>query len=77
MKSAFFQLAAEIMGPNKAEEFVQSIRSSVNTEFDNQKAHFLTKDDKVDILRSIYLVGLGQFLGVVVSVLAIVNFLLK
>jgi hypothetical protein len=35
---------------------------------------FLTKDDKVDIMRSIYLVGVIQFLAIVGSVLAILSF---
>jgi hypothetical protein len=35
---------------------------------------FLTKDDKVDIMRSIYLVGVIQFLAIVASVLAILSF---
>jgi len=35
---------------------------------------FLTKEDKIDIMRSIYLVGIVQFLAIVGSVLAILSF---
>jgi hypothetical protein len=38
---------------------------------------FLTKDDKVDLIRSIYVVGLVQFLAIVGSVVVIVNFMSK
>ena len=38
---------------------------------------FLTKDDKVDLMRSIYVVGLVQFLAIVGSVVVIVNFMSK
>ena len=37
----------------------------------HKKGLFLTKDDKVDIIGTIYIVGLIQFLAVVGSVLAI------
>ncbi len=38
---------------------------------------FLTKDDKVDIMRSIYIVGVVQFVAIVGSVIAILSFMLK
>lgn len=40
----------------------------------NRKNTFLTKDDKIDIIRSVYFVGIVQFLAIVVSVVAIMNF---
>ncbi|MFN8276077.1 MAG: hypothetical protein U0T84_01215 [Chitinophagales bacterium] len=38
------------------------------------KQIFLTKEDKVDLMRTIYLVGAGQLLAIVGAVLAIAHF---
>ncbi len=38
---------------------------------------YLTKEDKVDILKTIYLVGLTQFLAIVGSVLVIMNYMVR
>ena len=46
-------------------------------EIDNKKYIFLTKEDKVDIMRSIYLVGVIQFLAIVASVIGIISFMLR
>jgi hypothetical protein len=44
----------------------------------NQKKEiFLTKDDKIDIIKSIYLVNLVQFLATVTSIIAIIKFMMK
>lgn len=51
--------------------------SEIQLYIENKKDTFLTKDDKVDIMRSIYIVGLVQFLAIVGSVLVIMNFMLK
>ena len=38
---------------------------------------YLTKEDKVDILKTIYLVGLMQFLAIVGSVLVIMKYMVR
>jgi hypothetical protein len=38
---------------------------------------YLTKEDKVDILKTIYLVGLTQFLAIVGSVLVIMKYMVR
>ena len=38
---------------------------------------FLTKDDKVDIMRCIYIVGVVQFAAIVGYVISIFSFMLK
>jgi hypothetical protein len=45
-----------------------------DAKFKDKESVFLTKDDKVDIMRSIYTVGIIRFLAIVGSVLVIVNF---
>ncbi len=38
---------------------------------------FLTKDDKVDIIKSIYTANIIQFLATIGSVIAIIKFMMK
>jgi len=38
---------------------------------------FLVKEDKIELIKTIYIVGLVQFLAIVGSVLMILNFMLK
>ena len=41
-----------------------------------KKEVFLTKDDKVDIIKSIYLVNIVQFLATIASIIAIIKFMM-
>lgn len=66
-----------IKDKEKAALFVHKIEDIIDSKFEMQQNHFLTKDDKVDLMRTIYLVGLVQFLAIVGSVLAIDTFMLK
>lgn len=61
------------LGDNEAQQLVDF----VNSEFNNRKDTFLNKDDKIDIMRSIYIVGIVQFLAIIGCVLAVLNFMLK
>lgn len=61
----------------EAQQLVDFVKSEVTSEFTNRKDTFLNKDDKIDIMRSIYIVGIVQFLAIVGSVLAIMNFMLR
>ena len=65
------------LGDAEAQQLVDFVKSEVTSEFNNRKDTFLNKDDKVDIMRSIYIVGIVQFIAIVGSVLAIMNFILK
>ncbi len=65
------------LGDTEAQQLVDFVKSEVATEFNNRKDTFLNKEDKIDIMRSIYIVGIVQFLAIVGSVLAIMNFMLK
>ncbi len=61
----------------KAQEFVSKIEQTIDNKFESQRQIFLTKEDKVDIMRTIYMVGIIQFLAIVGSVSAIISFMLK
>ena len=65
------------LGEQEAQSLVEFVHHEVQTEIDAKKDIFLTKDDKVDIMRSIYLVGVIQFLAIVASVIGIISFMLK
>ena len=76
------------LGDIEAQELVGFIKSEINSEFMDCKQVFLTKEDKlellraikedkVDIMRSIYIVGLVQFLTIIGALIGIVSFFLK
>ncbi len=61
----------------KFKQLLDDIKPEVKSEFDNRKDTFLTKDDNIDIMRSIYIVGVVQFLAIVGSVIMIMNFMFR
>lgn len=65
------------LGDNEAQQLVDFVKSEVASEFKTRRDTFLTKEDKIDIMRSIYIVGIVQFLAIVGSVLAIMSFMLR
>ena len=69
----------------KTKELVQNIELVIDKKFDDNKTSLSTKDDILnlemriekrlsDMNKAIYIVGLIQFIAIVSSVLAIVNF---
>lgn len=66
-----------IKDKTKAKDFVHIIEQTIDSKFESNTASFLVKDDKVQILKTIYMVGVVQFFAIVTSVLAIVSFVLK
>jgi hypothetical protein len=41
----------------------------------SERNNFLTKEDKIDIMRSIYLVGVVQFLAIITAVISIMTYM--
>lgn len=83
-----YQILKSKLGEKEAEQLVSFVKSEVKTEFDNKREFLATKDDivhvredmaniKSELSKSIYIVGLIQFLAIVGSVLAIFNFMIK
>jgi hypothetical protein len=69
-------------------EVLNEIDERQTQKFELSKELFLTQRDKVDlvdriqtveksIIKTVYIVGLVQFLAIVASVLAIINFIIK
>ena len=72
-----YQIAKEKFGDAKSTEFVSALKDTIDAKFREKESVFLTKGDKIDIMRSICIVGIVQFLAIVSSVLLIVNFKLR
>jgi hypothetical protein len=72
-----YELFKKRFSEDEARVVIQYFEAKTDEKISQKKDVFLTKEDKIDIMRTIYIVGLVQFLAVVGSVLAIVNFMLK
>jgi hypothetical protein len=77
-----------IKDKDKAREFVSKIEETIDEKFNSEKTILVSKSDLAEmetrvekrmseINKTIYIVGLIQFLAIVGSVLAIVNFMVK
>ena len=72
-----FNILKGKLGEQEAQSLVEYVKTQVSSELDNKKDIFLTKDDKVDIMRSIYLVGVIQFLAIVGSLIGSMSAMIK
>jgi hypothetical protein len=76
-----YQILKDRLGDKEAAELVYFVSSEVRNEFDSRKEIFATKEDlgnvKSELMKSIYVVGLIQFLAITGSILAIINFAIK
>lgn len=76
-----YQILKERLGEKEATELVYFVSSEIKNEFDSRKEIFATKEDlgnvKSELMKSIYVVGLIQFLAITGSILAIINFTIK
>jgi hypothetical protein len=83
-----FQILKSKLGEKEAEELVSFVKDEVKSEFENKRVIFATKEDiantkeyilqlRSELSKSIYLVGLIQFLAIAGAVIGIINFMLK
>lgn len=72
-----FNILKKRLGESEAQSLVEYVKSKVNDKIESGKDIFLTKEDKVDIMRSIYFVGLVQCLAIVGSVVGIISFMFR
>ncbi|MFW0716902.1 hypothetical protein [Pedobacter sp. N23S346] len=83
-----FQILKAKLGEQEAEQLVSFVKEEVRSEFDNKRETLATKEDiantkeyilqvKSELSKSIYLVGLIQFLAIVGAVIGIINFMMK
>ncbi len=85
-----FNVLREKFGEQTAQSVIEGIRSSVKTEFENQKDILASKElvkdeihrleikiEKSDIQTSIYIVGLIQYLAILGSLVALIKFVMN
>ena len=70
-----FELLKPNLGEKEAKTLVAYVEERAEEKINQKKEIFLTKDDKVDIMRSMYIVGVVQYLAILGSMLAIFNFM--
>jgi len=60
-----------------ARTFIEDIEKKTEEKVNQKKDIFLTKDDKVDIMKAIYATNIIQFLAMIGSMIAILHFMLN
>ena len=63
------------LGNKEAETVMEFIDAKAEEKISHKKDVFLTKDDKVDIIKSIYTVNIIQFIATIASLIGILKFL--
>ncbi|NTE00089.1 hypothetical protein G6M26_31495 [Agrobacterium tumefaciens] len=72
-----FQILKAKLGEQEAEQLVSFVKAEGKSEFDNKREILATKEDIANMQKTIYVVGLIQFLAIIGSVIGIVNFMMK
>ena len=72
-----FQILKAKLGEEEARQLVSFVKAEVKSEFDNKREVLATKKDIANMQKTIYIVGLIQFLAIIGSVIGIVNFMMK
>ncbi|WP_025143254.1 hypothetical protein [Pedobacter jeongneungensis] len=72
-----FQILKAKLGEQEAGQLVSFLKGEVKYEFDNKRDVLATKEDIASMQKTIYVVGLIQFLAIIGSVIGIVNFMIK
>jgi len=70
-----FELLRPKLGETEARQLVAFVEEKAEEKISAKKDVFLTKDDKIDLMRSIYLVGVVQYLAILGSILALFKFM--
>ena len=70
-----FELLRPKSGETEAKTLVTYVEEKAEEKINQKKDIFLTKDDKIDIMRSMYIVGVVQYLAILGSMLVLFNFM--
>ena len=75
-----YDLLKAKIGQEEAEAFIEILDNRVDKKFDEAKEHLATKADlanlETKLTRSIYIVGLVQYLAILASLIAILKFVM-
>ena len=76
-----YQILKERLGEKEVGKLACLVSTEIKNEFDNRKKIFATKEDsgivKTELIKSIYFIGLIQFLAITGAMIGIVNFTIK
>ena len=76
-----YQILKERLGEKEAGELAWLVTTEIKNEFDGRKKTFATKQDsgivKTELIKSIYFIGLIQFLAITEAMIGIVNLIIK
>lgn len=70
-----YEIFKKRLNEEEAAVVMEYFDSKAEEKISQKKDIFLTKDDKVDIIKSIYLVNIVQFIATIASILAIIKFM--
>ncbi len=75
-----YELLKAKIGEKEAEALIATVEEKVNQKFEDNKSWIASKENiaelEVRINRSIYIVGLVQFVAIIGSVIAIIKFMM-
>ena len=72
-----YEIFKKHLSEEEAAVIIENFDAKSKEKINLKKDVFLTKDDKVDIIKSIYIVNIIQFLATIASILAIVKCMMK
>jgi len=72
-----YELFKKRFSEEEAQIVIEYFETKAEEKINKKKDVFLTKDDKIDIIKSIYTANLIQFLATIGSVMAIVKFMIS
>lgn len=71
-----YELFKKRFSEEEAQIVIEYFEAKTEEKIQQKKDIFLTKDDKIDIIKSIYTANIIQFIATVGSVLAIIKFMM-
>ncbi len=72
-----YEIFKKRLSEDEAAAVLEYFDAKAEEKITQKKDIFLTKEDKVDIIKSIYFVNVVQFLATITSIIAIVKLMLK
>ena len=72
-----YELLKKRFNEEEAQIVIEYFEQKAEEKIQQKKDLFLTKDDKVDIIKSIYTANIIQFIATIGSVIAIVRLMIK
>lgn len=72
-----YEIFKKKLSEDEASVVMEYFDQKADEKINQKKEIFLTKDDKIDIIKSIYFVNIIQFLATIASIIAIIKFMMK